>query len=71
MTPQCPLCRKQLEPAEAVATVGKKYIDKLAKQLYSLPIDKIKTAIACIKVVLRICAFAPKEIYDILKTLIM
>lgn len=70
-TPQCPLCRKQLEPAEAVATVGKKYIDKLATQLYALPVDKIKTAIACIKIVLKICAFAPKEMYDVLTTLLM
>lgn len=68
-TPLCPLCRKQLEPAEAVATVGKKYIDKMAKQLYSLPVGKIETAIASIKVVLKICAFAPKEIYDLLKIL--
>jgi len=70
-TPECPLCRKQLEPAEAVATVGKKYIDKLATQLYSLPVDKVKAAIACIKIIIRICAFAPQEIYDLLKLLLV
>lgn len=70
-TPQCPLCRQQLEPAEAVATVGKKYIDKLAINLYSLPVDKIKTAIACIHIIIKICAFAPKEMYDLLKILLV
>lgn len=70
-TPQCPLCRKQLEPAETVATVGKKYMDKLAAQLYALPVDKIKTAISCIKIVVQICTFAPKEMYDVLKSLLM
>lgn len=71
MTPQCPLCRKQLEPAEAITTVGKKYIDKLATQLYSLPVEKLTTAIASIKIVIQICAFAPREIYDLLKLLVV
>ncbi len=70
-TPQCPLCRKQLEPAEAVATVGKMYVDKLATELYSLPVDKIKTAIECIKIIMKICAFAPKQMYELLKILIV
>jgi len=69
-TPQCPLCRKQLEPIEAITTAGKDVIYKLAIQLYSLPSDKIKTAISCIKIVLKICVFAPKEIYDVLRLLI-
>lgn len=70
-TPQCPLCRKQLEPTEAIATTGKTVIDKLATELYSLPINKIKTAIACIQIVLKVCAFAPKEMYEVLRLLIL
>lgn len=68
--PECPLCRKQLEPSEAIKTVGKITLDKIATQLYLLPVNKIKTAVACINIVLRICAFAPKEMYDVLKLLI-
>lgn len=71
ITPQCPLCRTQLDPEEAVATVGRKYIDKLATQVYSLPIDKIKTAIECIKIIIKICAFAPKQMYELLKILLV
>jgi hypothetical protein len=61
----------QLEPNEAITTLGKKHIDKIAMQLYSLPKDKIKTAITCIKMVLKICAFAPKELYDVLMSIIL
>ena len=68
--PQCPLCRKQLEPIEAMATVGQNTINSMALQLYSLPVETIKTATACIDVVLRICKFAPKELYNVLKILL-
>jgi hypothetical protein len=69
-TPQCPLCRKRLEPAEAVATVGKNYIDNMAIQLYSLPVDRIKIAKECIKMIIEICMFAPNEIYNLLRSLV-
>lgn len=64
---ECPLCRRQLVPEEAIATVGKKYIDSIAVKLYSLPKQSIKTAILCINIVLKLCSFAPSEVYEILR----
>lgn len=64
--PECPLCRRQLAPAEALGTMGRKHMEQIGNELYSLPKENVKIALSAIQVVLKVCSYAPHRLAELI-----
>ncbi len=52
--PQCPMCRTQLLPEEAVTVFYPRVLQKIGIRLYSLPLASIEYVLGCLEVVLSV-----------------